>query len=201
MKNSFNHKCLSESVYEKYYIEETDGQTFIVADLKSGVKDVCLFDGAADAVVCYLYIGYIVEKGEPVAESVLEFISKYGFSKRGTDRESVEDFAENAQALYLHCVEILGADYPENPEWILETEKVKAIIKRSDGKAFIEWQTKNLSVAVELAYTLLICGADKYLGICKHCGKPFLIKNPKTEFCSAQCRNRYNVYKTRAKKK
>lgn len=200
MKNSFNHKCLSESVYEKYYIEETDGQLFVAADLSSGTKDVCLFDNAPEAMVRYLSVGYNVEKGEPVTERVLDFISRYGFSKRGTARESIDDFAEDAQALYLHCVEILGADYPENPEWILETEKVKAIIKRSDGKPFIEWQTKNLSAAVELAYTLLICGADKYLGICKHCGKPFLIKNPKTEFCSAPCRNRYNVYKTRAKK-
>ena len=33
----------------------------------------------------------------------------------------------------------------------------------------------------------------------KHCGEPFYGKNPKTEFCSPQCRNRFNVYKSRRK--
>lgn len=199
MKRSFNHTCLPEKVYKKYYIDDASGKPVITADLSSETTRVCPFDNASETVLEYLLIGYNAEIGVDTVQQVLNFVSKYGLPKRGAKKVNAEEFAEEAQALYLHCCEITAAEYPENPEWILETENETAIIRRSSGDAYIEWQTKNLSAAIELAYTLLICGNDRYIGICKHCGRPFAVINPKSEFCSAPCRNRYNVYKSRAK--
>lgn len=33
----------------------------------------------------------------------------------------------------------------------------------------------------------------------EHCGKVFLASRPNTVFCSGQCKNQYNVYKSRGK--
>ena len=37
--------------------------------------------------------------------------------------------------------------------------------------------------------------------VCKHCGKAFVVSRPNSVFCSGKCKNRYNVYKSRAKDK
>ena len=36
--------------------------------------------------------------------------------------------------------------------------------------------------------------------LCKHCMKVFVASRPSNEFCSYECKNRHNVYKSRAKK-
>ena len=41
--------------------------------------------------------------------------------------------------------------------------------------------------------------AAKNTVACKHCGKLFYATDIRSEFCSARCRNQYNVYKSRAK--
>ena len=41
----------------------------------------------------------------------------------------------------------------------------------------------------------------KTVKMCKHCGKSFSSDNLKAEYCSLQCRNQVNVYKSRAKNK
>ena len=47
----------------------------------------------------------------------------------------------------------------------------------------------------------MLCSEKNPLKICKHCGKVFYAKNPKAEYCSPQCRNQANVYKSREKNK
>ena len=41
----------------------------------------------------------------------------------------------------------------------------------------------------------------KALRLCKHCNKVFEAKRPDNLFCSAECKNRFNVYKSRDKDK
>ncbi len=36
---------------------------------------------------------------------------------------------------------------------------------------------------------------------CKHCSEVFVASRPSTVFCSPQCKNKHNVYKSRAKDK
>lgn len=197
----FDSKCTYEEKYLKYTTEIVDNQTYITPDLNSGKVSFCPFDNALEMVIDYLNIGYAYDRDFSVENSVLDFVGKYGFPTHQETQINVYAFAEDAQMLYLHFAEISKAPYPNDPEFILETDPVAAVIKVADETKYIEWQTVNLSSAIELAYTLLLCGRERVLGICKYCGAPFYTKNPKAEFCSQPCRNKYNVYKTRAKKK
>ena len=50
---------------------------------------------------------------------------------------------------------------------------------------------------------MLIAREDKKnpLRLCKHCQEVYIASRPNAVFCSTQCKNRYNVYKTRKKNK
>ena len=39
------------------------------------------------------------------------------------------------------------------------------------------------------------------LRLCKHCQKVFMSSRANAVFCSARCKNQYNVYKSRGKQK
>ncbi len=199
MKKIFVHTCLDEKVYKKYYTENIGGDTYIMPDTGFDFYNICPFDNAGEMVLEYLTIGYMNEMGLSTDEAVLEFVSKYGMLKRGSKRLKASEFSEDAGVLYQHFCEIASADFPDTPEWILETEPVSAVIVRDGKGAIAQWQTKNLASAIELAYTLLICSSERYIGLCKHCKAPYSVKNPKSEFCSPSCRNKFNVYKSRAK--
>lgn len=63
------------------------------------------------------------------------------------------------------------------------------------------WQPNSLKQALDLAFGFIMCDEKNPIKECKHCGKIFLSKNPKAEYCSPQCRNKANVYKSREKNK
>ena len=65
----------------------------------------------------------------------------------------------------------------------------------------ISWQPNSLKQAIDLSFGFMLCSEKNPLKICKHCGKVFYAKNPKAEYCSPQCRNQSNVYKSREKNK
>lgn len=52
-----------------------------------------------------------------------------------------------------------------------------------------------------IAPTYKIRLLDKPIRICKHCSEVFVASRPSAVFCSPQCKNKYNVYKSRAKDK
>jgi len=201
MRKSFNDKCLNAEKFNKYTIGEEKGKTVIYPIPDSGKTSYCPFDNPAEIVLDYLYIGYVTDKGYDAKDTVFEFVKKYGFPLPSSKALNVYSFAEDAQMLYLHFAEASKTPYPSEPEFILETDPVSAVVKVDNGTKYIEWQTKSLSASIELAYTLLLCGKERTIGVCKHCGLPFYTKNPKAEFCSPPCRNKYNVYKSRAKNK
>jgi len=61
------------------------------------------------------------------------------------------------------------------------------------------WDFPSLNAAVNVLYGFYLTHPERPLRICKHCGKAFIMKNPRAEFCSVQCRNQFNVYKSRRK--
>jgi hypothetical protein len=62
------------------------------------------------------------------------------------------------------------------------------------------WNYVSLAHLIEAVFGFYLCDKNSPLRICKHCKNIFISKLASTEFCSAQCRNQYNVYKSRAKK-
>lgn len=57
----------------------------------------------------------------------------------------------------------------------------------------------SLKAMIDLAFAKAVTDDKKPLRTCKHCGKLFYATDIRSEFCSARCRNQYNVYKSRAK--
>lgn len=199
MKSILNCTCSEEKIFSSHKISD-DGKKILV-DKKSKSTVYQPFDDAISLVVDYLNIGFLSSNGADVKDAVHTFVSRYGMPERDSYTLDISEFSENAEALYMHFCEISQTPYPDTPEWIIETEPASAVISKKGSAPYIQWQTENLSNAVELAYSVLLCSDAKQLGLCKHCLKPFYSKNPKSEFCSSSCRNRYNVYKSRSKNK
>lgn len=63
----------------------------------------------------------------------------------------------------------------------------------------IVWEFPALKTAIDALYSFYVTDPERTLRICKHCGKAFVAKNSRSEFCCVPCRNRFNVYKSRAK--
>jgi hypothetical protein len=61
------------------------------------------------------------------------------------------------------------------------------------------WDFSSLKIAIETLYGFYLTDSDRPLRICKHCGKVFISRNSKAEFCTVPCRNQFNVYKSRRK--
>lgn len=70
-----------------------------------------------------------------------------------------------------------------------------------EDKPVIEWNFNSLKLAIDTMFALNETSERKTVKMCKHCGKPFSSENLKAEYCSPQCRNQANVYKSRAKNK
>ena len=200
INNGINCTCSSEKVYSEYITEKTKNGLFIKPDTSSPAKSYCPFDRIQRLVSDYLYIGYLRNCGADTEREVISFISENGMPYRKTARLNTDEFAEEAEMLYLHMTEVKTVPYPKSPEWVLEPSPVALVVEVIDNQTTIRWQTDSLASAIELGYTLLLGSSPCRLNICKKCGKPFYEQNPKREFCSPGCRNNYNVQKFRAKK-
>jgi hypothetical protein len=66
-------------------------------------------------------------------------------------------------------------------------------------KPTIVWDFHSLLLAIQMMFSFMLTDEKAPLKVCKHCGKVFLAARPNTVFCSGQCKNQYNVYKSRGK--
>ena len=66
-------------------------------------------------------------------------------------------------------------------------------------KPTIVWDFYSLLQAIQMMFSFMLTDEKSSLKVCKHCGKVFLASRPNTVFCSGQCKNQYNVYKSRKK--
>ena len=67
-------------------------------------------------------------------------------------------------------------------------------------KPTIYWDFHSLLLGVQMMFSFLLVDGEKPLRLCKHCQKVFLGSRANSAFCSARCKNQYNVYKSRGKK-
>ena len=68
-------------------------------------------------------------------------------------------------------------------------------------KPTIVWDFHSLMLGVQMMFSFMLTDQDKPLRVCKHCSEIFVANRPSAIFCSPQCKNKYNVYKSRAKDK
>lgn len=66
-------------------------------------------------------------------------------------------------------------------------------------KPTIVWDFHSLLLGIQMMFSFMLTDDAKPLRLCKHCTKVFVAGRPSAAFCSPQCKNRYNVYKSRGK--
>ena len=67
-------------------------------------------------------------------------------------------------------------------------------------KPTIYWDFHSLLLGIQMMFSFMLVDDAKPLRLCKHCQKVFLGSRVNSAFCSARCKNQYNVYKSRGKK-
>ena len=67
-------------------------------------------------------------------------------------------------------------------------------------KPTIIWDFHSLLLGVQMMFSFMLTDSENPIKLCKHCTKAFVASRPSAVFCSPQCKNKHNVYKSRAKK-
>jgi len=68
-------------------------------------------------------------------------------------------------------------------------------------KPTLVWDFHSLLLMVQMIFSLMLTDESKPLRACKHCNMAFVATHTNAVFCSPKCKNQYNVYKSRDKKK
>lgn len=68
-------------------------------------------------------------------------------------------------------------------------------------KPTIIWDFHSLLLGIQMMFSFMLTDDKRPLRICRHCTKAFVASRPSAIFCSPQCKNQHNVYKSRAKNK
>lgn len=186
--NFINNNCIIKNKdYFKLFFPfaTTDEMSYTVTDGKVVIKSTFYLQEMLQQASLnnqLIYSNFYCEKVDWIVEYAKKMYSifKVIFDKQNND---VQEFnIENTvNKYYFSGVPYTINMYSQTPE--------------------ISWQPNSLKQAIDLSFGFMICSEKNPLKICKHCGKVFYAKNPKAEYCSPQCRNQANVYKSREKNK
>jgi len=68
-------------------------------------------------------------------------------------------------------------------------------------KPTIVWDFYSLLLGIQTMFGFTLTDESNPLRMCRHCQRMFIAGHPNAAFCSPQCKNQHNVYKSRAKNK
>ena len=135
-------------------------------------------------------------------EPVYEYVFSGAYSERLSFYVS---YFQNLYTLFNACLK-----YIDEPEVFRAMALRTSILQYSDhklrynisaaGQPEMCWEFASMKAVMDLFVVGCITDPAQPIRQCKHCGKVFYREDLRMEFCSPQCRNRFNVYKSRAKK-
>ena len=64
----------------------------------------------------------------------------------------------------------------------------------------IVWDFHSLLLGIQMMFSFMLTDSENPIKLCRHCTKAFVASRPSAVFCSPQCKNKHNVYKSRARK-
>ena len=116
--------------------------------------------------------------------------------------EPLDMFIQYAKYLYSLLNNISNEDNYNIDELLkqFEINNIKMSLSRKDT-LIVEFQITCLKQYVDYYFAKTVAKDINLLKICKFCNKAFLAVNPKAEYHTPQCKNKANVYKSRAKNK
>ena len=136
----------------------------------------------------YLPKNYFIKEENISTERYLSYFfpfDKIGFRKKGI--ESYDWLDENERSLYRQGMAAFGG---VAPTYHIELRDRPTLIG----------DFNSLLLCIQMMFSFMLTDDNSRLKVCKHCGKAFAATRSNMEFCSPQCKNQYNVYKSRAKK-
>ncbi len=74
-------------------------------------------------------------------------------------------------------------------------------IMPTDNQPTMVWEFSSLLSVIQIMLCFMLTDEKNTIKLCKKCHKVFLASRSNASFCSGKCKNQYNVYKSRAKKK
>ena len=116
--------------------------------------------------------------------------------------EPLDMFIQCAKYLYSLLNNISNEDNYNIDELLnqFEVNNIKLSLSRKET-LYIEFQITCLKQYIDYYFAKTVAQDINLLKICKFCNKAFLAVNPKAEYDTPQCKNKANVYKSRAKNK
>lgn len=116
--------------------------------------------------------------------------------------EPLDMFIQYAKYLYSLLNNISNEDNYKIDELLkqFEINNIKMSLSRKETLS-VEFQITCLKQYIDYYFAKTIAKDINLLKICKFCNKAFLAVNPKSEYDTPQCKNKANVYKSRAKNK
>lgn len=67
-------------------------------------------------------------------------------------------------------------------------------------KPTIVWDFHSLLLGIQMMFSFMLTDSENPIKLCRHCTKAFVASRSSAVFCSPQCKNKHNVYKSRARK-
>ncbi|WP_456068230.1 hypothetical protein [Eshraghiella crossota] len=111
-------------------------------------------------------------------EAIMAFVSEYGMLAL------IMTMKNKPQAV------MMGFQREYAPTYHIELRERPALV----------WDFNSLLLCIQMMFSFMLTDDNSSLKVCKHCGKAFAAARSNMEFCSPQCKNHYNVYKSRSKK-
>lgn len=148
----------------------------------------------ADFAARYGLLGPDVELGQAIGEGP---DTPPPFRPVGTAEygEDVDSFQKEFKWLYQHFLHANGGE--EAP--VGELTGLLPYRLTAGRTPQLIWEIKSLESVLRLTYAALITAPNKTLKTCKNCGRVYHNPRTKSKFCSARCRNAYNVKAFREK--
>ena len=116
--------------------------------------------------------------------------------------EPLDMFIQYAKYLYSLLTNISNEDNYKIDELLkqFEINNIKMSLSRKETLS-VEFQITCLKQYIDYYFAKTVAKDINLLKICKFCNKAFIANNPKAEYDTPQCKNKANVYKSRAKNK
>ena len=134
-----------------------------------------------------------------------------GFQKEYAERYDwiVKEFADLAFTFMTSFLYYLDYDSIDEDTHNLYRQGISAFgaiaptyrIALEKDSPVIVWDFHSLLVMVQMCSSFMLTDKDSDMRMCNHCKKAFIASRKGNEFCGQKCKNQFNVYKSRKKKK